>query len=372
MEWGFRRAGVPIYRLRWEGEARLCRLDDAHDFEHKVLFIGHVIGFRRVMRIGDDGDIEARSAEAVEGDVIRRRVDVGILGEVLFDAVDDHFELGLRRRIEHAKAAVHFSAFSAFEVVDIRIGEHLIGHQNDGVFERADDGRTQSNFFDRALDAVERNPIADVERMVEKDDERTEEVGECVFCGECDGGASDAEPGDERRDREAQVLEHEQDADGDEQNFDNARDEWHDHVIDLRLGRLGVLRKVLAETARQEEQVPNDAPNGERAHADEDVIEDFDAPTRRIDDDEPEPASDRHEQRVQRLLERSKDDVVFAQMVVFEVFGAPVEKKLDERVEQNGGDDANDDDAQVADRNVGDAQVEKRSNKIRHTCPVVE
>lgn len=298
MEWGFRRAGVPIYRLRWEGEARLCRLDDAHDFEHKVLFIGHVVGFRRVMRIGDDGDIEARSAEAVEGDVIRRRVDVGILGEVLFDAVDDHFELGLRRRVEHAKAAVHFPAFSAFEVVDICIGEHLIGHQYDGVFGRADDGRTQSNFFDRALDAVERNPIADVERMVEKDDERTEEVGQGIFSGECDSGASDAEAGDERRNREAQVLEHEQDADGDEQNFDNARDEWHDHVVDLRLGRLGVLRKVLAETARQEEQVPNDAPNGERAHADEDIIEDFDAPTRRIDDDEPEPASDCHEQRV--------------------------------------------------------------------------
>lgn len=59
-------------------------------------------------------------------------------------------------------------------------------------------------------------------------------------------------------------------------------------------------------------------------------------------------------------------------MVVIEVFWAPGEKKLDEMVEQNGDDDADDDDAQVADRNVGDAQVEKRSNKIRHTCPVVE
>ena len=57
------------------------------------------------------------------------------------------------------------------------------------------------------------------------------------------------------------------------------------------MGRFGALREVLSETVRDENQVPEDEADAERAHADEDVMKNFDAPRRGIDDDEPESAA---------------------------------------------------------------------------------
>ena len=181
MEWRLARAGSPVDRLGREGEAGVSGFDDAHDFKHEFLLVGHVRGFCRAICIGDDGDIEARCAKTVKSDEVGWGINLGVVGEVFFNAFDNRFELLLSGRIENAEAAVHFSAFSPFEVVDVRICEHLIWHHDDGVFDSSYDGRTQADFFDGAFDAIERDPVADVERMVEEDDERTEEVREGIF-----------------------------------------------------------------------------------------------------------------------------------------------------------------------------------------------
>ena len=61
---------------------------------------------------------------------------------------------------------------------------------------------------------------------------------------------------------------------------------------------------------------------------------------------------------------------MFFQSIAGEVFGASGEEVLGEVVQPDSGNDAYDDDAQAADRNFSEAQVEKRTNRIKHDNPM--
>ena len=194
---GAARGGVgDVERARGEGETGARVLDDAHDFEHEGLAVGEMLILGRGTRVGRDRDVEAGVAKPAESDVIGRCVELRVILEVLFDVGDDFFDLIGGGGVEDAEVAVHFAACSALVVVDVGVGEELVGHHDEGVFDRADEGGADPDFLDGAFDAVEADPVADVEGVVKEDDEGAEEVGEGVFGSEGQGGAADAEAGE--------------------------------------------------------------------------------------------------------------------------------------------------------------------------------
>ena len=64
----------------------------------------------------------------------------------------------------------------------------------------ADARRLEPDVLDGARDLIDADRVADVERLVEHDRQRGEQIAEDVLHRERDGDAADAEAGDQRRD----------------------------------------------------------------------------------------------------------------------------------------------------------------------------
>ena len=69
--------------------------------------------------------------------------------------------------------------------------------------------------------------VAALERLVEQDRERREQVGENALRGEADGDAADAEAGDQRGDVHAEIVEDEDDGDREQGDADQHADDRH-------------------------------------------------------------------------------------------------------------------------------------------------
>ena len=79
---------------------------------------------------------------------------------------------------------------------------------------RAQAGGLEADPLDRAGGGVAvADRVAAAERPVEHDRQRREQVGENALRGEADGDAADAEPGDQRGDVDAEIVEDDDDRD---------------------------------------------------------------------------------------------------------------------------------------------------------------
>src|SRR5690606_17899692 len=95
--------------------------------------------------------------------------------------------------------------------------------------QRADTGGLEPDLLDRAryraLLALVGDGVADAERLVEDDRERGEQVGEDALRGKPDGDAADAEPGDQRGDVDAEVVQHDDAGDREDPDRDQQPDD---------------------------------------------------------------------------------------------------------------------------------------------------
>src|SRR3546814_3215388 len=85
----------------------------------------------------------------------------------------------------------------------------LIGVRNDEqlAVDRAQPRALQSDALDRRRAGIIFDRLADAERPVEDDRERSEEVGEDALRGEADRDAADAEAGDQAGDVDSHIVE---------------------------------------------------------------------------------------------------------------------------------------------------------------------
>ena len=79
--------------------------------------------------------------------------------------------------------------------------------------------------------------VAAAERPVEHDRQRGEQVGENALRGEADGDAADAEAGDQRGDVDAEIVEDDDDRDGEHRDADQHADDRHG-IAERRAARI--------------------------------------------------------------------------------------------------------------------------------------
>ena len=72
--------------------------------------------------------------------------------------------VGRLRQVKHADGSMHYWH-------TIKRGEGLVRDGRQRLVEAADAGGAHTHFFDDALNAADLDPVADVERLVGKDDE---------------------------------------------------------------------------------------------------------------------------------------------------------------------------------------------------------
>ena len=98
--------------------------------------------------------------------------------------------------IEQHAPLIHAAevAQAALQQIAVADDDLLAGHA-------AHARRLEADVLDDARDLVDADVVADVERLVEHDRQRGEQIAEDVLHRERDGDAADAEAGDQRRDR---------------------------------------------------------------------------------------------------------------------------------------------------------------------------
>src|SRR5437660_155904 len=92
------------------------------------------------------------------------------------------------------------SANASIRAWSIALEQLGVGHHHLLAGERAQAGRLEPDPLDPSGGAVVADRVAALERLVEHDRQRREQIGENALRGEADGDAADAEPGDERGD----------------------------------------------------------------------------------------------------------------------------------------------------------------------------
>ena len=110
---------------------------------------------------------------------------------------------------------------------------------------------------------AEHDDVAHLERTVEHDGERGEEIAEHALRRESDGNAADAETRNERRHVETEILE-------DQQKRERPDADAHQHLDDrdrVAHGRLGPARRELPDQQRRDDAVGPERELNEQRHA---------------------------------------------------------------------------------------------------------
>ena len=113
------------------------------------------------------------------------------------------------------------------EIVDFALEQFGVGHDQLLAGQRAQPRGLEPDPLDRAGAAVVADRVALLERLVEQDRERREQVGEDALRGEADGDAADAEAGDERGDVHAEIVEDQDAGDREQGDADQHADDRH-------------------------------------------------------------------------------------------------------------------------------------------------
>jgi len=98
----------------------------------------------------------------------------------------------------------------ALEVVHARLDEVAVGDRDLLSRQGADARGLDADLLDSAALIAKHDEVANLERTVEDDGERGEEIAQHALGGECNGDAPDAQAGDQSGYVEAEVLEDEQ------------------------------------------------------------------------------------------------------------------------------------------------------------------
>ena len=158
----------------------------------------------------------------------RGRVDLGVGVDQFANVVHDALQLGGRGTVGEPEHLLDPARREAREIHD-RLGRHqLVRDHDEGLVDETDLRRTQADVLDDAGAYADLHRLADLERLVDGDDDRTEEIGDGVLRREGEGQAADPEALHDRRDVVAETLHREQHAEDDEHGDERLLDPWHE------------------------------------------------------------------------------------------------------------------------------------------------
>jgi len=154
--------------------------------------------------------------------------------------------------VEHDPSLVHAAQVSQLALQQIGIADdHLL------AVDAANARRLEADVLDHADNGIDRDRVADVERLVEDDGERGEDVAEDVLHRERERDAADAQSRDQRRDGETEHGLQRRESDHDPQDDFGA----HAHGRDHRDARAIVRRRAVCEVVLHPEADRGRAPH---------------------------------------------------------------------------------------------------------------
>ncbi len=136
-------------------------------------------------------------------------------------------------------------------------GEDRVRYVNRARLEVTDHGDTPADLFDRALDiAIRRaNPVADHERTVQVDDQRTEEIGKNILGRKTDRDAADTAHREHPGNAETECLQdHQHGGDDDRESY-----QFADRLGGMLVHRVGALGVFILGAAHESEHEPGQA-----------------------------------------------------------------------------------------------------------------
>ena len=112
-------------------------------------------------------------------------------------------------------------------LLDFLVEQLGVGNDDFLARERSDARAFQADFLHRSAEIVERDRVTALERLVENDRQRREQVGKYSLRGQPDGDAAHTQPGNQPGDVDADIVEHHDRGYREQDDRDHQVDERH-------------------------------------------------------------------------------------------------------------------------------------------------